>query len=50
MSVPLTLVIPQISKGFITQVVVMSILIMMISTVFSPRKNKSLSGSLPADN
>ena len=50
MSVPLTLVIPQISKGFITQVVVMSILIMMISTVFSPNKNKSLSGSLPADN
>lgn len=50
MSIPLTLVIPQISKGFITQVVVMSILIMMISTVFSPRKNKSLSGSLPADN
>ncbi len=50
MSVPLTLVIPQISKGFITQVVVMSILIMMISTVFSPKKNKSLSNSLPADN
>jgi cell volume regulation protein A len=50
MSVPLTLVIPQISKGFITQVVVMSILIMMISTVFSPKKNKSLGSSLPADN
>jgi NhaP-type Na+/H+ or K+/H+ antiporter len=50
MSVPLTLVIPQISKGFITQVVVMSILIMMISTVFSPKKNKSLVSSLPADN
>ncbi len=50
MSVPLTLVIPQISKGFITQVVVMSILIMMISTVFSPKKNKPLGSSLPADN
>ena len=50
MSVPLTLVIPQISKGFITQVVVMSILIMMISTVFSPKKNKSFGSSLPTDN
>ena len=50
MSIPLTLVIPQISKGFITQVVVMSILIMMISTVFSPKKNKPLGSSLPADN
>jgi NhaP-type Na+/H+ or K+/H+ antiporter len=50
MSIPLTLVIPQISKGFITQVVVMSILIMMISTVFSSKKNKPLGSSLPADN
>ncbi len=50
MSIPITLVIPQISKGFITQVVIMSIVIMMISTVFSPKKNKITATSKPAEN
>ncbi len=50
MSIPITLVIPQISKGFITQVVIMSIVIMMISTVFSPKKNKITATSIPAEN
>lgn len=42
MSIPTTLLIPAISKGFITQVVVISIAIMMVSTVFSPKKSKPI--------
>ncbi len=42
MSIPTTLLIPAISKGFITQVVVISIVIMMVSTVFSSKKSKPI--------
>lgn len=42
MSIPTTLLIPAISKGFIIQVVLISIGIMMVSTVFSAKKSKPI--------